>query len=170
MYLHNLRPLDDVDSAAAPSNLLYWYTVRIRELDPCTCTTEEELPAWGPYHDGDKVWVKLSNARCDQRYETGTVTRMLSDHAVEVNGIPRHVRDLRPRASNGDVDGTTEERDDEDDELLIRLPVGVDGVGERDSDATTDEEEGNADTVVADAEMPRRSDRIRKLRECTLCK
>lgn len=29
VYLHNLRPLDDVEPATAPSNLLYWYTVRI---------------------------------------------------------------------------------------------------------------------------------------------
>ena len=169
VYLHNLRPLDDIDSATAPSNLLYQYTVRIREVDHCRYTTEGELAARGPYHDGDEVWVKLANAR-DKWYEAATVTRMLSEHAAEVNRVPRHIRDLHLRADDGGVDATTEARGEDDDQLLIRSPEGVNGREEQDSHASDDEEEGDADIAVAGVEMPRHSDRIRRLRECAICK
>ena len=111
--------------------------------------------------------MRPSNYRYDRRYETGMVTGMLSDHAVEVNGIPRHVGDLRPCCSDSVVDGMTGS-DGEDDELLIRLPVRADDGGEQDSDANEEEEDTNVG--VADAVMLRRSDRIRKQEECTLCK
>ena len=58
--------------------------------------------------------------------------------------------------------------DSEDDELLILFPVGADDGGERDSDANEEEEDINVD--VADAVMLRHLDRIRKQKECTLCK
>ena len=100
----------------------------------------------------------FKNYRCDRRYETGTVTGMLSDHAAEVNGIPRHVRDLRSRASDNVANSTTGS-DGEDDEILIRFPVGADDWEERDSDVN---EEEDTNVGVADAVMLRRSDKIRK--------
>ena len=97
----------------------------------------------------------------------GTATGVMSDHAIEVNRIPCHVRDLRPRASDSVVDSTTGS-DSEDDELLIQFPVGSDDGGERDSDANEEEEDTNVG--VAEAVMLRCSDRIRKQKESTLCK
>ena len=56
------------------------------------------------------------------------VTGVLSDHAVEMNGIPRHIKDLCPHASDSVVDSITGS-DSEDDELLIRFPVRADDGG-----------------------------------------
>lgn len=62
------------------------------------------------------------------------------------------------------MDGTKNATDDDSDENLIRLPVRAD---DGDSDTTDGDEGGDA---VADAEMPRSSERVRKLRECAICK
>ena len=41
------------------------------------------------------MWVKLSENRCHTKYKLGTVTRVVSEQTMEVDGMPRHVRDLR---------------------------------------------------------------------------
>ena len=41
------------------------------------------------------MWVKTQGTRCNTKYRVGTVTGVVSDHTVEVDGIPRHVRDMR---------------------------------------------------------------------------
>ena len=74
----------------------------------------EEPPGIGnPYQIGDTVWVKPPGSRCDTRFARGTVSRVTSDIAVEVNGMPRHVRDLRRR---------TETLSDDDD-LIVSANV-----------------------------------------------
>ena len=44
---------------------------------------------------GDKVFVKPSNAKCISKWNLGTVTKLLSDNKVEVDGMPRHITHLR---------------------------------------------------------------------------
>ena len=41
------------------------------------------------------MWVKPSENRCHTKYKLGTVTRVVSEQTMEVDGMPRHVRDLR---------------------------------------------------------------------------
>ena len=38
---------------------------------------------------------EATGARCNTMYRVGTVTGVVSDHTVEVDGMPQHVRDLR---------------------------------------------------------------------------
>ena len=47
--------------------------------------------------EGDRVWVKPPGARCTSQWDRGVVTKINSRHNVEVNGVPRHVCDIRPR-------------------------------------------------------------------------
>ena len=102
------------------------------------------------YRVGDEVWVKPPHGRCDTRYGTGKVTGVISQHAVEVDGVPRHVRDLRGRAG----DATLSEDDDwEWFDGTRRRRVEVDD--EPADDATGEE---GADMVGDDG--PRRSTRI----------
>ena len=49
----------------------------------------------GQYREGDRVVVKPPNARCDTRWSGGTVTRVNSPWNVDVNGVPRHIQDVR---------------------------------------------------------------------------
>lgn len=156
VYLYNLRPRDDYESSSAPANMLYQYPVRVRGVDPCE---ESKWEADGPYQIGDEVWVRPPNVRCDEQHKRGRVTNILSHQALEVDGVPRHVRDLHccnPQTSQEDVATT----DSEDSELLIQLP------------GRADEEEGDEDAAAEnelDREGPRRSLRVRRPRVCNLC-
>ena len=156
VYLYNLRPNDDHESSSAPANMVYQYPVRVRGVDPCE---ESKLEADGLYQPGYEVWVRPPNARCDEQHTRGRVNKTLSHQAVEVDGVPRHVRDLHhctPQTPQED-DVTT---DSEDDALLIQLPGQI------------DEEEENEDAAAGDEldqELPRRSSRIRRHKVCTVC-
>ena len=61
-------------------------------------------PAWreterhGPFEVGDWVWVKPPNARCGETWREGRVTRVISERNVEIDGMPRHPKDLRRRS------------------------------------------------------------------------
>ena len=45
---------------------------------------------------GDAVWVKSPHGRCLTQFKKGMVTGIYSPHSVLINGILRHIRDLRP--------------------------------------------------------------------------
>ncbi|XP_064106974.1 uncharacterized protein LOC135215948 [Macrobrachium nipponense] len=122
VYLYNLMPRDDCDSTTAPVSMLYSYPVRVRGVDPCSMN---KVAVSGPYKVGDEVWVKPSNMRCNMQFERGKVTRVLSEQAVEFNGVPHHVRDLRSCSSQGLI-LSEETTDAEDEELLIQIPVHED--------------------------------------------
>ena len=47
------------------------------------------------YNIGDEVFVKAPSAKCTTPWGKGMVTNINSNSKVEVNGIPRHVADLR---------------------------------------------------------------------------
>ena len=49
------------------------------------------------YEVGDAVWARPPSGRCDKRYDRGNVSRVVSEYTVEVDSIPRHVKDLRRR-------------------------------------------------------------------------
>ena len=57
-----------------------------------------------PIHDinagkvkiGDEVWVKPGDARCTTQWGRGRVTAINSDNNVDVEGVPRHILDIRP--------------------------------------------------------------------------
>uniref|UniRef100_A0A5S6Q3K8 Integrase catalytic domain-containing protein n=1 Tax=Trichuris muris TaxID=70415 RepID=A0A5S6Q3K8_TRIMR len=94
VYRYNLMPRDDCSVDKAPANAVYRYSVRVRGVDPVVADIQS---VQSPYSVGDRVWVKPPRARCDSKYQKGTVTGVLSNQAVEVDGTPRHVRDLRRR-------------------------------------------------------------------------
>ena len=75
---------------------------------------ESELEVEGPYQAGDKVWVRPPKVRCNERHRRGTITRVLSHQAVEVDGVSRHVKDLHLRISQEEqAEATVDEKDEE---------------------------------------------------------
>jgi transposase InsO family protein len=48
-----------------------------------------------PYQVGDRVYVKPANARCDTAWKMATVTKSVANTVVEVDGVNRHVADVR---------------------------------------------------------------------------
>ncbi|XP_045105180.1 uncharacterized protein LOC123500556 [Portunus trituberculatus] len=76
VHLYNVTPRDET-VASAPVSGIYRYRVR----------------------DCDAVWVRRRGERCTSASQPGVVTRVNSPQVVEVDGVPRHVRDLRHRSS-----------------------------------------------------------------------
>uniref|UniRef100_A0A5S6Q0C0 DUF5641 domain-containing protein n=1 Tax=Trichuris muris TaxID=70415 RepID=A0A5S6Q0C0_TRIMR len=86
--------MDDRNAITAPANAIHRYILRDRN-EISTITPERSTDC--PYSVGDAVWVRPHAGRCDSQYCKGLVTRVISDQAIEIDGMPRHVRDVRRR-------------------------------------------------------------------------
>ena len=149
VHLYNVTPRDDRTAETAPANALYRYDTRVRAVDDVV--REEE--GVSRYKCGDQVWVRPPNARCDQRSAKGTVTRIVSEQTVEVDGTPRHVKHLRRR------DGEDEEevRPDTDGDEWEETGEEAEGREERaDDEGGEGGEEGASDTLRRSARQATR--------------
>ena len=75
------------------ANKLYNYKVRLLGIDRVLHSEPGAIDS--QYDVGDTAWAKPSENRCHTKYKLGTVTRVVSEQTMEVDGMPRHVRDLR---------------------------------------------------------------------------
>lgn len=65
---------------------------------------------------GEEVWVKPPNSRCTTRWGKGTVTEVLSKNKVAIDGMPRHILDIRRvslPSEEGEVDAEVEVSEEE---------------------------------------------------------
>ena len=60
---------------------------------------QREVRRCGPFEVGDAVWVKPPRARCVDPWREGRVTKINSERNIEVDGMPRHPKDLRRRSA-----------------------------------------------------------------------
>ena len=122
-------------------------TSRYDYLELTACYTVSQAQKCSPYDVVDAVWVKPSDNRCHTKYKLGTGTRVVSQQTMEVDGMPRHVLDLRSAVPPGTAPmrAQTFIGDDED---LRRLPALRGSEGE----SSGSEEE-------VDRPLPRRSGR-----------
>ena len=128
---------------------LYNYEIRVLGIDH---VLNSETGAIDSLYDvGDAMWVKPSENRCHTRYTLVTVTRVVSEQTMDVDGMPRHVRDLRS-AVPPDTTPTTAHTFMSDDEELPLLPAYR---GSQEESSDSDEE--------VDRHMPRRSGRLKRL-------
>ena len=93
VYWYNVTPKDNVSPSSAPADALHKYHVRVKGIEfnplPELEVTEER------FRKGDAVWVKNPRGKCTTRYGTGLITEVTSPQSVRVDGVPRHVKDLR---------------------------------------------------------------------------
>ena len=165
VYWYNVTPRDDCGEETAPANALYRYSVRVRGVDEME---REPRAANEVYTVGDAVWVKPPGGRCDRQYEKGEVTGIVSPQAVEVDGVARHVRDLRVRRDVEDVEDADVSDEDDWDEYVNPPPNPVrdDGHEAPDELARVDAEpvavarDATGDEGSEDEEGPRRSARV----------
>ncbi|XP_067949793.1 uncharacterized protein [Watersipora subatra] len=93
-FWYNVTPRKGTDGGSVPSNNLYRYAwrvpfdVNLRGLDEVS---------QGKFAVGDEVWVKPSTPSCTRQWAPGVITGVVSKHNVCVDGMPRHVRDVRKR-------------------------------------------------------------------------
>lgn len=139
--------------------MLYRYSVRVRGED--TRKRSDVETADNPYQVREEVWVKPPSTRCDLRYREGIVTGLVSNQVTEVDGIPRHVRDLRHRISpQNPQDQGTDTFGASNESLLVTFSV-------HDAPQVDQALEGS-DEDVGNQQL-RRSTRTRKPRQCLVC-
>ncbi|KAG0726852.1 hypothetical protein GWK47_035774 [Chionoecetes opilio] len=93
VYRYNVMPRGN-DAASAPANQIFRYEVRLLGIDEVR-QQNQSADDQHRYSVGDRVWIRHPSRRCNSRSLEGTVTRLVSPQNVEVDGMPRHVRDLR---------------------------------------------------------------------------
>uniref|UniRef100_A0A5S6QCD8 RNase H domain-containing protein n=1 Tax=Trichuris muris TaxID=70415 RepID=A0A5S6QCD8_TRIMR len=148
VYLYNVMPRDNRSASTAPANAVYRYAIRVRGID--LANDDVRVPDCR-YATGDHVWIKPPATRCDTQFDRGTITKILSDQAVEVDGVPRHVRDVRKQASSDEVQGNPS-GEDNGNELVVYFPA----------QPVDDEAESVPAPPAAQLQELRRSSRVRR--------
>uniref|UniRef100_A0A5S6Q596 Integrase catalytic domain-containing protein n=1 Tax=Trichuris muris TaxID=70415 RepID=A0A5S6Q596_TRIMR len=148
VYLYNVTPRDDCTASSAPAAKMYKYTVKVRGIDRCA---EDDQSENAVYAIGDRVWVKPPGSRCDTMYQPGYVTGVISHQAVEVDGIVRHIRDLRHRTPTAEPSASGPQTNNEDGNMITVVP--------RQIVTRTTIPNGNQQNTTS---APRRSARIRQ--------
>ena len=133
-YWYNVSPKVGVSDATVPSTELFRYRWRCPGVDP---EAQRGLERDHAYRVGQRVFVKPDGARCTQQWVAGTVTNVGRGVQVEVNGVPRHIADIRAAAVQ-----EIENRDN-----------GVD-LAEVDWSATDSDNESGSDDTLPAVELP----------------
>ena len=160
VYLYNITPLDDINETTAPINAVHKYFARIKGIDE---VEKQEAGGDCPYRVGEEVWVKGPQNKCFKQFAHGKVTGLISPQAVEVNGMPRHVKDLRHRTVSKKKPETSESMslDMHEDEWSL-----LEGFSESDGDWSSDYQTGDEldadDEPEGQAVALRRSGRTRR--------
>ena len=101
VHRYNVTPKDGSDPATAPINGVLRHPGRDVDVTPRRTTDEpgDALPLKKPgvYQVGDRVWVRRRGDRCFVKSDEGIVTGVVSAQTIEVDNVPRHVRNLRHR-------------------------------------------------------------------------
>ena len=92
VYWYNVMPKDDVSSATAPANMVYWYRIRLKEINGTPALTHNQQQA--VFKPGDRVWIKTPHGRCTTKYKVECVIGITSEQNMTVDRMPRHVKDL----------------------------------------------------------------------------
>lgn len=162
VYWYNVSPHDGFSSNSTPASQVYRYEPRACGLD---CIGKGEGKAFScPFLVGDRVWVRDPSRRCDVKSKLGFVTGVNSPQNVEVDGVPRHVRDLRPATSRIYDQAVVPEResDGEVEDLIVREMVDGAPANNEEPDASLEPSDQREDEVA----IPRRSERLRHRRAC----
>ena len=104
VFWYNVSPRIAVKESSVPQMSVHTYQWRLPVEDPQVNCEENDCS----FRVGDYVWVKPGNARCTTRWNKGRVTDINSANNVSVDGMPRHVLDVRQ------VIPVDEDRNDED--------------------------------------------------------
>ncbi|XP_067949585.1 uncharacterized protein [Watersipora subatra] len=89
LYWYNNDPNAD---GVVPFQRLFNYNPQKQETTRISAERDISL---NPYKMGDQVYVKPSNAKCTSVWKTGKVTSLVSNTAVKVDDMARHIGDIR---------------------------------------------------------------------------
>ena len=91
-FWYNVTPRKAGDGSFVPSRQQFRYLWRL----PYDINTPQvDSHEGSAFVVGEKVWVKPAVPSCTKRWASGRVTEVQSTHVICVDGMPRHVRDVR---------------------------------------------------------------------------
>lgn len=91
VFWYNMSPRSGQNVDSVPQRLVFRYDWR----HPAAATLVKKEDEVGTIKLEDEVWVKPPHARCTTRWQKGIVTGLNSRSNVSVDGMPRHILDLR---------------------------------------------------------------------------
>ena len=94
VYWYNSTPSSGQDESFVPQRSVYKYEWRYPSVVPSGVYTSKD-DAFS-IKMGEEVWVKPPDARCTTQWHKGIVTHVNSLNNISVDGMPRHVLDVRP--------------------------------------------------------------------------
>ena len=161
VHLYNITPRDGATATEAPANAVYRHRVRDRVCSSPEQPAEVSIPSNDgsqKYSLGDAVWIRKRGERCTSVSQPGIVTRVNSPQVVEVDGMPRHVRDVRHRdlATLEDSESTHSDSDEAKDDPPLYIDVRMQQVQGQPRQAPLPQR-----TVAAEPTL-RRSTRMRR--------
>jgi hypothetical protein len=96
---YNIAPKSGVKSESIPYRSIYKYDWKPSNL----ILEQDHRQGEAPFRLGQKVFIKPAAPRCTTRWNDGTVTGSGDGVTIEVNGMPRHIADVRTNPAE-DVD------------------------------------------------------------------
>ena len=118
VYWYNMTARSGTDPSSVPHHSIYQYTWKW----PLHNETDDLMPTHDSIKVGDEVWVKPANVRCTTRWTKGNVTGIVSSNNIIVDGVPRHILDIRKVIGPG-LSTMEEEKIDTINEKESSLPV-----------------------------------------------
>ncbi len=137
-------------SGVSPAQTVFRYVGGLPHIGPKKCEATNH-PATR-FQIGDEVYVRPPDAKCTSVWPMRKVTNVISTVSVEVEGTPRHIRDLR-LARRYLLDEESNELDLDDDSDAIELDLLFQPSGDQDEAPLV------ADVGVNE-QLPRRSERV----------
>jgi hypothetical protein len=92
VYWYNVAPKLGQDQETVPSNQAFGYKWRILDA---VISEQEEKPKCTTLPIGTHVYTKPQNCKCFTPWREGRITGSNGTTMFEVDGIPRHVADVR---------------------------------------------------------------------------
>ena len=93
VYWYNTTPKQGINGGTTPAAQTHKYSWRVLTSSKESVNVIKDVD--NRCNIGDEVFVKPPSAKCTTPWGKGIVTNINSNSNVEVNGIPRHVADLR---------------------------------------------------------------------------
>ena len=115
VFWYNMSPRAGQAENSVPQRAVFRYEWRHPAVQPELKDHDKETTV----EVGEEVWVKTANARCTALWQKGVVTAINSRNNVSVDGMPRHILDIRRVVSViEDSDDEHEEAEHEDQEAV----------------------------------------------------
>ena len=150
VFWYNASPRSGQSEDSVPQRSLFRYEWRHPALQPL----QEKDVKEAQVKIGEEVWVKPPNARCTTQWRKGIVTGINSRNNISVDGMPRHILDIRRVILPSESSDGSEEEEEEQNEEVVLIEMG--------NDVEQEEEEG-AEMEHGHMEAERRyPDRIRR--------